>query len=79
MVELRSFKGKDALVDVDLIIPDSEKDLVMYLRLSPAIAFRLNRQCTRLGCAKNIFARMAVIKMIEEEEINEPKPRVKKK
>jgi hypothetical protein len=63
---LRSFKTASGELTPDASPRD--KDLVMYLRLPSAIAYRLDRQVKRLSCTRNVFARMAVIQFIEKQE-----------
>jgi len=68
-IPLRTFKTNGVN-----IMPDNMptgKDLILYLRLPEAIAYRLNRQALRLSCPKSSLARMAIIKLIEEEEYKE--------
>ena len=63
---LRSFRTASGELTPDAAPRD--KDLVMYLRLPSAIAYRLDRQVKRLACTRNVFARMAVIQFLEKQE-----------
>ena len=47
------------------------KDYTFYVRIPEAIAFRLDRQIKRLSCSRSMFTRMAMIKLLEEEESKE--------
>lgn len=40
----------------------------IMVRMSPELADRVQKQITRLGISKNAFAKMALTKLIEEEE-----------
>jgi len=64
---LKNFKTQET---GDMAIEEG-KTLIMYLRLPYNIAVRLQHQAKRLSCTKNVFGRMAVIKLLEEEESKE--------
>lgn len=64
---LRDFK---TTIAGDELIEEG-KDLISYVRLPYAIAVRVQRQAKRLSCSRNVFARMAIIKLVEEEESKE--------
>jgi hypothetical protein len=47
------------------------KDHLMYVRLPNAVADRLKYQANRLACSMNLLTRMALVRLLEEEEAKE--------
>ena len=48
--------------------PPLRKDVNFLLKMEIGLRNRIDAQCKRLGCTRSTFARMAIVKLLEEEE-----------